>query len=117
MLVVHVLGVLLGLVLGLLAVDVVHALGLSELVNFSAGKSSEKLLGELVRDRLACFDLSVVLRTRDVVALTFAALMVLECLEGGEGGTSSNHLMTQAGLVVILVVIAVALVVRVVRFT
>lgn len=37
--VVHALGVLLGLVLGLLAVDKVHALGLGELVNLSTGNA------------------------------------------------------------------------------
>lgn len=51
--VVHTLGVLLGLVLGLLSVDKVHALGLGELVNLSTGNTGEELLGESVRDRLS----------------------------------------------------------------
>jgi hypothetical protein len=52
-LVVHVLSLLLGLSLGLLAVKEVLALGLRELVHFGARKASEKLLGELVGYRLA----------------------------------------------------------------
>ncbi len=52
-LVVHVLDLLLGVVLGLLTVDPVHALGLSQLVNLSTGKTDEHLLGELVGNRLA----------------------------------------------------------------
>jgi len=32
----------------------VHALGLSELVDLSTGETSKKLLGELVADWLAC---------------------------------------------------------------
>lgn len=52
-LVVHALDLLLGVVLGLLTVDEVHALGLSQLVNLSTGKTDEHLLGELMGDRLA----------------------------------------------------------------
>jgi len=52
-LVVHVLDLLLGVVLGLLAVDEVHALGLGQLVNLSTGKTDEHLLGELMGDRLS----------------------------------------------------------------
>lgn len=53
-LVIHVLNILLGVVLGLLAVDEVHSLGLSQLVDLSTGKADEELLGELVRDWLSC---------------------------------------------------------------
>lgn len=70
MLVVHVLGVLLSLVLGLFAVKLVHTwqsqycswqaricgvhtLGLGELVNLGTGEASKELLGKLVRDGLA----------------------------------------------------------------
>jgi hypothetical protein len=52
-LIVHVLNVLLGVVLGLLAVDEVHALGLGQLVNFGTGNTDEELLGELMGDWLA----------------------------------------------------------------
>jgi hypothetical protein len=52
--VVQVLDILLGVVLGLLAVDEVHALGLSQLVNLSTGETDEELLGELMGDRLSC---------------------------------------------------------------
>jgi hypothetical protein len=52
--IVHALSVLLCLTLSLLLVEPVFALGLGELVDFSASESSEKLLGELVRYGLAC---------------------------------------------------------------
>lgn len=51
--VVHSLSILLGVMLGLLTVDEVHALGLGELVDFSTRKTDEELLGELVRDGLS----------------------------------------------------------------
>jgi hypothetical protein len=53
-LIIHVLDVLLGVVLGLLAVDKVHALGLGKLVNLSTGNTDKELLGELMGDGLAC---------------------------------------------------------------
>jgi hypothetical protein len=51
--VVHALSVLLCLALGLLLVEPVLALGLSELVDFGACEAGEQLLGELVGDWLA----------------------------------------------------------------
>jgi len=54
-LVVEVLSTLLGLVLGLLAVDEVLALGLGKTIDLSARETSEELLGELVADRLAWY--------------------------------------------------------------
>lgn len=59
LLVVELLGVLLGLVLGLLSVDVVKTLGLAELVDLSASERGDELLGELVVDRLALLALSL----------------------------------------------------------
>lgn len=53
LLLVQVLGLLLGLVLGLLAVEVVHALGLGQLVDLGGGEAGEHLLGELVLNGLA----------------------------------------------------------------
>lgn len=53
MLIVHVLGALLGVVLGAHGVVFVHALGLSELVDFGAGETGEELFSELVGDRFA----------------------------------------------------------------
>ena len=41
------------LMLGLLTVGKVHALGLSELVDFSTSEASKELLGELVINGLA----------------------------------------------------------------
>ena len=52
-LVVHLGGVLPGLVLGTLTVVGVHALGLGELVDFTTDEAGKKLLGKLVRDWLA----------------------------------------------------------------
>ncbi len=53
MLVIHVLNVLLGVVLGLLPVDEIHALGLGQLVNLSTGETDKHLLGKLMGDGLA----------------------------------------------------------------
>lgn len=53
-LVVHFVGVPLGVLLGLDLVDLVHALCLGELVNLGADKAGNGLLGEGVTDRLAC---------------------------------------------------------------
>jgi hypothetical protein len=52
--IVELLSTLLGLVLGALAVDVVGALGLGELVNLATGDAGQELLGEGVVDGLAC---------------------------------------------------------------
>lgn len=56
LLLVQVLGLLLSVSLGLLAVDVVQALGLEELVDLGAGDASNHLLCELVLDGLACVE-------------------------------------------------------------
>lgn len=96
MLVVETLGVLLGLVLGLLFVDVVKALGLDELVDLSTGEGSDELLGELVVDGLA------------LLALSF-----LKGVHGSERGTTSKDLVRELTLVVVVV----SLVVGVGRFT
>lgn len=102
-LVVHMAGILLGLMMSTLAVVSVHALGLSELVNFTTDESSEELLGESVVHDIALF-----------------ALVVLVELEALEGGTASHELVGEFSLVVWIVVAAalvVDLVVRVLRFT
>ena len=52
-LLVHVFGVLLGVVVGLLAVNPVHTLGLGELVDLAANEASNELLGESVAHGLA----------------------------------------------------------------
>jgi hypothetical protein len=90
------LSVLLGLVLGLLSVDVVKTLGLTELVDLSAGERGNELLGELVVDRLALL-----------------ALSLLESVHGSERGTTSDDLVRELALVVVVV----GLLVRVGRFT
>lgn len=51
---------------------------------------------------------------------TLATLVVLESLEGGKGGAAGKDLVSETGLVVVgagLVVVAVRLLVRVLRFT
>jgi hypothetical protein len=83
-------------VLGLLSVDVVETLGLTELVDLSASKGSNELLGELVVDRLALL-----------------ALSLLESVHGSERSTTSEDLMRELALVVVVV----GLVVGVGRFT
>ena len=59
--VIQALDLLLGMVLGLLTVDEVQALGLSQLVNLSTGETDEQLLGELMGDRLSCEALKLIL--------------------------------------------------------
>ena len=90
------LSVLLGLVLGLLSVDVVKTLGLAELVDLSAGERGNELLGELVVDGLALL-----------------ALSLLEGVHGSERGTTSKDLVGELALVIVVV----GLVVGVGRFT
>lgn len=53
-LVVQLLGPLPGLVLRLLAVDVVSTLGLCEAIYLTASKAGQKFFGETVGDRLSC---------------------------------------------------------------
>ena len=48
--------------------------------------------------------------------LTLLALVVLESLEAGESSASSDHLMAQAGLVVVKVVVFVYLLVAIFVF-
>jgi uncharacterized membrane protein YfcA len=57
-LIVGIAGLLLGMALGLLLVEPVLALGLSELVDLAAGNASNKLLGECVANRLAWWQLA-----------------------------------------------------------
>jgi hypothetical protein len=85
-LIIHVLNVLLGVVLGLLAVDEVHALGLGQLVNLSTGNTDKELLGELMGDRLACGASELVVQSCEWrhEKRTILALSVLEDLEGTE---------------------------------
>jgi hypothetical protein len=65
--IVHALNLLLGVVLGLLAVDEVHALGLGQLVNLSASEADKELLGELMRNRLSYEVLKVTDLNREVL--------------------------------------------------
>lgn len=51
--IIHRLGMLLSMLVGLDLVDLVHSLGLSQLVDLGADKTSNGLLGELVANRLA----------------------------------------------------------------
>lgn len=80
------LSVLLGLVLGLLSIDIVKTLGLAELVDLSAGERGEEFLGELVVDRLALL-----------------ALSLFEGVHGSERGTTSEDLVGELALVVVVV--------------
>lgn len=53
-LIIHILDILLGVVLGFLAINEVHSLRLGELVDLSTCETDEELLGELVGNGLAC---------------------------------------------------------------
>ena len=52
-LIIHVLGGLFGMTASFDLIILIHSLGLSKLVDLTANKAGEKLLGELVRDGLA----------------------------------------------------------------
>ena len=71
------------LILEAVPVEIIHALGLGELVDLGAGEASEELLSEGVGDVLALL-----------------ALVVLKGLEGGKGGAAGEELVAEAGLVV-----------------
>jgi hypothetical protein len=53
MLIIHMLGILLRMALRLLAINVIQALGLDELVDFGTSNANEEFFGELVGDCLA----------------------------------------------------------------
>lgn len=104
-LVVHLLGVAAGIALGTLAVNVVGALGLAELVDLRTREAGQELLGELVGDGLAWRVVSgdVDLGRMWSGLLTLIALVVLEHLHGGEATGTGEELMAELGLVVRLV--------------
>lgn len=91
LLVVELLGLLLGVVLGLLAVDKVQALGLDELVDLEAGGGRQHLLGQAVLDGLALL-----------------ALVLLPEAHALEGGRGADELVGHLGLVGLAVVDLVA---------
>lgn len=107
-LLVHVVGVLLGVVLGLLAVDPVHTLGLGELVNLAADEAGDELLGKSVVDFLAC-DWNLLegctYETIDQGPRTGLLLVVLVGLHGGEGGGTGSELVGELALVMLLTVV------------
>jgi len=119
MLVIHAFSGVLRMSLGLLFINEILALGLSELVDLGAGEASEELLGEGVVDRLSCF------RVRFCVlhgawrgwGRTLFALAVLEDFEGTEGGGTADELVAELGFVVVVAVALVDLLVGVLRFT
>jgi hypothetical protein len=96
-LVVELVAPLLSLVVGALLVNEVHALRLGEAVDLSTGETGEELLGKLVGDGLA-----------------LVALLVLECLEPSEGGSTCDGLVRELGFVGGVVVGVVGLLVVVV---
>lgn len=113
LLVVHALGVLLRLTLGLLLVEPILTLCLGELIDLGACKASNELLSEGVRDRLAYISVSGVPRWVLLERRTFLALVVFKGLEAGKGSASGYDLVAEAGLVLLEVVIVVDLLVAV----
>lgn len=112
-LLVHVLGVLLGVVLGLLAVKPVHTLALGELVDLAADDTGEELLSEGVADGLAYVLKSkseycsrwIRLRMKCGVSRTLLALVVLVGLHAGKGSGTGSELVGELALVVLLTVV------------
>ena len=102
-LVVHVLGILLGLAVGLLSVPLVHTLGLGELVDFTTDNASQEFLGESVGDGLACNG-NILLASTEVemlqkLELTFLALLVFKELEALESSPAGDQFMGELSLV------------------
>jgi hypothetical protein len=116
-LVVEVLGALLGLVLGLLAVPSILAFGLGETVNLTTGETGDHLLGELVVDWLACVVVSAwFCEAGTSILLTLLALLVFEHLHRHEWSAASYELVAELGLVSTAIVVIVDLVVVVLSF-
>jgi hypothetical protein len=103
-LVVHVLAGLFGVTTSLDLVVLIHSLGLSEFVDLATYEASEKFLGELVRDGLACKLLGSKSVGEEWRRHAFLALVVLIELETLEGGSTCNQLMRELGLVLLLAI-------------
>lgn len=104
-LIVHLVGVLLGVLPGLDLVDLVHALGLRELVNFSTNETSDGLLGEGVAHRLAYSSLArTILNEAWLYRLTLLALVVLPGLHAGKRGSPGRELVGPLALVLLAAV-------------
>lgn len=91
-LVVKLLSPLPGLVLRLLAIDVVGALCLGQAVDFTASEAGEELFGEAVGYCFSCWRISHAQAARDsgMMAHTFLPLLVFEHLHGHEGSASGE---------------------------
>jgi hypothetical protein len=104
-LVVHVLARLFGVTMSLDLVVLIHSLGLSKFVDLATYKASEKFLGELVRDGLACKLLGSKSTGKEWRRHAFLALVVLIKLETLKGGSTCDQLMRELGLVVVLLIV------------
>jgi hypothetical protein len=108
-LVIHILGGLLCMTTSLDGVVLIHSLGLGQLVDLASHEANEKLLGELVRDGLACtvlgFEITVERRNR----LAFLPLVVLKELHALKGGSTCDQLMRELRLILIALVAQVVL--------
>jgi hypothetical protein len=116
-LLVHVVGVLLGVLVGLDSVNLIHTLGLGELVDLGADKAHQGLLSESVLDSLAYTEnmIRMMLSRYHVASLspTLLALVVLVGLHAGKGSGTGNELVRELALVLLA---AVHLAVSIVRF-
>lgn len=108
-LVVHIFGSLFGMTTSLYGVVLIHALGLGKLIDLTTNEASEKFLGELVRDGLACAVLGFEETNEIWRRPAFLALVVLKELHALEGGRTCDHFMRELRLVVVTLV---ALIVR-----
>lgn len=115
-LLVHVVGVLLGVLVSLDPVNLIHTLALGELVNLGANKTSQGLLGKRVLNGLAYMGMKIKIfffQCCERISLTLLALVVLPGLHTGKGSGTSNELVRELALVLLL---AVHLAVSIVRF-
>lgn len=104
-LVVHVLASLFSMTTSLELVILIHPLGLSKFVDLATYEASEKFLGELVRDGLACKLLGSKSTGEEWKMHAFLALVVLVELETLEGGSACDQLVREFGLIFVLLAI------------
>lgn len=122
-LLVHVVGVLLGMLASLDLVNLIHALALGKLVDLGADKAHQGLLGESVLDSLAYMEKNQIRMIIPqcilvcvgciALSLTLLALVVLVGLHAGKGSGTGNELVREFALVLLA---AVHLAVSFVRF-
>lgn len=101
-LIVHLVGILLGVLSGTDLVDLIHAFSLSELVDLSTNETSDGFLGEGVANGLACLLLARAITDEALLYQhTLLALVVLPGLHAGKRGSAGSQLVGPLALVLL----------------